>query len=268
MPEVTDYKVISDVANQINFNEGNVYEQAQSILQETQGIDFYENFQALSNDPRFSASFNSGGQSGLKSASEVQGLDFEQAVISLNLSEYATGYIFEVINLIPLEEEDIADDLELSDIYVRINNLTALMASDTMLSNEDKSTLSVIIQSYEDNLEGVFELVESEFGTDSISTSVLKSTNKISLKKTWRKVRSVVATTATFAGVGAAAGGPLGAIVGGVAGLVGSTLDVAINDRCHFAINCGTKVQDCSTGQCGQSSDSNGGYVSNGKLFK
>ena len=121
------------------------------------------------------------------------------------------------------------------------------------MMQDEKDRYILMLQTYQDSFETTLEKVALQMGEDAtdLRTNGFWKRFKSWTKKTWRKVRSVIVSTAIGVASGFAAGGPVGAIIGGIIGLTGSIIDLAANDVCHFAMQCPKGwMQDCSSGDC------------------
>lgn len=208
-----------------------------------------EDFRLLFSYDESDQSNNGRTQSGIKSYSPI---NVAQATLVLKATDHSLDYITRITNILPENEEDLPDDIE--DVYDRIENIRRDLRTDPYMDNAEKGRYELMLLTYETSFETTLQKVALEMGENpaNIRTNGFWSKFKKWAKKAWRKVRSVLVSTAVGVGAGAIAGGGIvGAIIGGVVGLAGSVLDVAVNDVCHFALKCPKGwMQDCSTGDC------------------
>lgn len=123
-----------------------------------------------------------------------------------------------------------------------------ILVKDKRLSKNEADALYQAYVRFEYNISSVRKVVQSNYGNEDSGGVAARGR----FTKIWRRVRSVLISTAVGAGAGfLTCICPGGAIVGAVAGFVGSFLDMAINKRCHYATKCAEGwMQNCNTGAC------------------
>lgn len=234
---------ISDVALLIDSEKGVDMDEINDYFLSKHNIDFFETYDNLLKDEKFANVFDEEFNNNLRTFNSISTFDVDAALKEINFSDYAIKYVHQIVDLIPNEDENVES---LDPIYPELARLQNVIQNDSKLAAHEKEYLLLGLQTFKDNAEGITELVEKYFNGDLSNAK----TNGW-LKKAWRKVRSVVVSTITGAVAGFVSAGPVGAIIGGVAALIGTTSDIIFNNRCSFAMQCPSGwVQDCDTGEC------------------
>lgn len=241
-------KFVSLESGQINLGEAAEY------YASNYGIDLYSTFDELMQNEELSKLFSVASGGNLRTAGETMEVDVTAALDVIGLSPKGLEYLDAIHSIGP--DEDLPDsievDIDFDVIKGELSSLESDISSDLNLTDNDQQVLLGMIDIYSKNYEEVFE-VFSQY-EDATNGRINK---KGWLKRTWRKVRSVVITTAVVV-VATVAAVPTGGtslaalpfILGGVAALA-STADVVLNDRCWYATSCAPGwCQTCSTGSC------------------
>ena len=185
------------------------------------------------------------GQSGLGEP------NIAEALLVLEATDNSVKYIGAIKDILPEDEEQLPEDLE--EVFSRLDQIEFEISSDQLLQESEKHHLKMMINVYRVNFETILEIVAVELGEDpeNVRTELFGKKFKRWAKRVWRRVRSVVVSTAVMVGAGFLAGGPIGAIIAGGLTLIGTSLDMAFNNVCHFAMQCPSGwMQDCTTGNC------------------
>ena len=178
---------------------------------------------------------------------------FDVALSRNVMSIEASNILKRLVNAIDAEKDTYDSQYEYRQrVKSRVATIRSSIAS--VKSTSERNALYKAVDTYTSNIDAVFKIVEKNFEKGSIAVR----TSAFGWRKFLRKVRSVLISTAVgaYAGfkagaIGGPAGAIAGAIIGGSVGLVGSVLDVAFNDRCHYALQCSNKwMQTCETGEC------------------
>ena len=160
-----------------------------------------------------------------------------------NLSDVAKIHIDRIYNIID-PEKDWKSKSEFINAVVNnaIKEQKSNVKANCCLSVKEKDMLITMLNTFADNISAVYDFAEKSKPTPN---------GRFRLKRFFRKVRSIMVTTVVAAGAGFLTAGPAGAIIGASAALIGSTLDILFNNRCHYAMQCEKGwEQDCDTGEC------------------
>lgn len=168
-------------------------------------------------------------------------VSLEEVIASTDLSPLEQDYLFE-LSVMLLSNTDSLENLytqSQTHYYSTINTLfdrfVTKINADKSLINNDKEVLLTIVSMQRDNIKGFTTYLETN-GTANTRT----------LGKSWfRKVVTVVVSTAVGAGAGAGIQGVPGAVVGGVIG-AGTGVTMVSLGKCYCW--CGTCS--CTTGKC------------------
>ena len=251
-----DLSIASDILAQIDFTEQGVSKkQLNSLFQENYQVDFESGYDELLANPVGTAFLFDGATSNIAPnlASKVNtyrpvvySFDPEANAALGKLSDVAIIYFKRIYAIIDPEKDDWSSKSSFINAVVNnaIKEQKTNVIANCCLSKREKDMLIVALNAYRDNISAIYDLVERELKTTP--------NGRFRLKRFWRRVRSIVVSTAVGAAVGfATCLCPVGALIGAGSGLIGSTLDVIINDRCHYATQCPKGwQQDCSSAEC------------------
>lgn len=168
---------------------------------------------------------------------------------STSFSDQAAPHFTKLYNIIDPETETFSSGKQLvTTIKARLVTIRSQISSDSSLPSIDRSALLGAADAMRDNADQIVYFACKEFG--GLNYEAFRTTG-LSFKGLLRRVRSILVTTAVGFAVGFKAAGLVGGIIGGGVGLIGSVLDMAFNNACHYATKCGGGWrQNCDTGVC------------------
>lgn len=251
--EGIDLSIVDDLMTRVDASETGLSRQQVSKIFTSHGIDFESEYQKLLSDSTFSSIHYDGGpqmiQKGSNSAPTVRPFIYafgEYNSVTLKFSWPVKKHLARIVNIINIEESHNWSTKAKFKEYMlyKVAKIGDDIAYDPDMSIGIKHNLLKALSTYYDTSDKAYEyLTEHE---PDYAPNV-----RVRWKRFWKRVRSVVATTAVHTFVGLVTGGPAAAIAAGSMAFVGSILDIVFNDKCHFATRCENgHVENCSTGEC------------------
>ena len=251
--EGIDLSIVDDLMTRVDASETGLSRQQVSKIFTSHGIDFESEYQKLLSDSTFSSIHYDGGpqmiQKGSNSAPTVRPFIYafgEYNSVTLKFSWPVKKHLARIVNIINIEESHKWSTKAQFKEYMlyRVAKVGDDIVYDPDMSTGIKNNLLKALDTYYNTSDKAYEyLTEHE---PDYAPNV-----RVRWKRFWKRVRSVVATTAVHTFVGLITGGPAAAIAAGSLAFVGSILDIIFNDKCHFATRCENgHVENCSTGEC------------------
>ena len=147
-------------------------------------------------------------------------------------------YLENIMNLFDSERSVV-------DMAGAFNRLRSAVLSDETVTKLDRDRLAMTFTLLINNYDGIVKGIEA-----SLKAASSERTEGFFTSRVWRVIRSVVVAVSIGVMVGVSEG-PYVAVAAAVVMGAAAYADAAVNDNCHFAVQCsGGWRQDCNTGEC------------------